>query len=126
MTTVLEVCWRNEAIGHLSCSGYYTFRYLNPLPEGFYGLPEFPINTETFCSNHLFVTFSTRLPQGKRRQSSLYRALCTSHGVTDIGDDLEILWRTGGRSLTDNLHFRLSDRLPSKIIYPAGIAVSSV
>lgn len=110
----LDVLWRRPGhrryrVGILSQGddGTYAFEYA-PLEElreahdaGFQGIAGLPmVRGESIRSQHLFATFSQRIPSPQRPDFS---RLMTEWGVDDPSDKFQILARSGGLLLTDHL-----------------------
>ena len=107
---VKTVCvyWKSPAarhvlVGHLRRTEEgFKYEYSPLLPDGFLGFPEFPVEKGAFERRQLFSTFSTRIPSPDRQG---YKLLLEDWGVENHDDQLEILAKSGGYSLTDMVEF---------------------
>jgi hypothetical protein len=85
-------------------NGLYEFKYLDEFQEakekGCYILDEFLDENKTYKSEKMFLTFSNRLPNRKRKDFKLF---LSERGFSEEVTDLEILKETRGVLATDTL-----------------------
>ncbi len=96
---------RNYVVGQLTKNGQYEFCYgyevQKAIEKGFELLISFEDINKTYKSDTLFPTFSSRLPDRKRR--GIERIL-SKYGL-DVFDDYKLLKRSGARLPIDTLEF---------------------
>jgi hypothetical protein len=107
----LYLIWRAEKtrkqfiVGILSKNSKYEFQYYNDLTdatkEGFTPLVAFPDVTKTYTSECLFQTFSSRLPDRKRKDID---KILKKYEMKDY-NQYELLKRSGAKLPIDNLEF---------------------
>lgn len=106
-----EVTWKDPIlrkrykIGELSYTGKeYIFEYYKNLEEakkaGFNKLGEFKNFEEKYSNSELFLTFSTRLPNRKRKD---FKKFLEENKISEEANDLEILLATRGVLATDTI-----------------------
>lgn len=82
----------------------YIFKYNCDLTDaekcGFKGLGEFDNLTKEYISDELFLTFSTRIPNKKRRD---FKKFLEENKISETASDLEILMSTRGVLATDTI-----------------------
>lgn len=104
---------RNYIIGELSKNGQYEFSYGYEIKEaiekGFEPLISFENINEIYKSDTLFPTFTSRLPDRKRR--GLQKVL-SKYGLKEY-DAYKLLKRSGARLPIDNIEF--IDPIPGKM-----------
>lgn len=96
---------RNYIVGQLSKNSKYEFSYGHEVKEaiekGFKLLIPFNNINVLYKSDTLFSTFSSRLPDKKRRD---IESILSKYGLKEY-DDYELLKRSGARLPIDNLEF---------------------
>lgn len=96
---------QNFVIGELSKNGLYEFKYIddieNALTKGFTLLPAFPDKTITYKSQEMFSSFSSRLPDKKRRD---IQQILSKYHLSEY-DEYALLKRSGAKLPIDNLNF---------------------
>ena len=96
---------RNYVVGQLSKNGQYEFCYgyevKDAIEKGFEPLISFEDINKTYKSDTLFPTFSSRLPDRKRR--GIERIL-SKYGLKTF-DEYKLLKRSGARLPIDTLEF---------------------
>lgn len=90
-----NVLWKNEIIGELTYDTYYTFKYTRKD----YCIGEFKDLDRTYVSKELFITFSLRLPNRRRKD---YQKFLAENNLQN-SSDLEVLLFTKGKLPTDFL-----------------------
>jgi len=92
-------------VGELSKNGQYEFKYgyevCEAIETGFELLVAFENINKTYYSDILFPTFSSRLPDGKRRGID---KILKKYDLVEF-DDYELLKRSGARLPIDDLRF---------------------
>ena len=100
-----KVSRRQYIVGQLSKNGQYEFCYSNDIEEalkvGFKLLVPFDDLNKTYYSDTLFSTFSSRLPDKKRKD---IRQILAKYGLHEY-DAYELLKASGARLPIDSLHF---------------------
>lgn len=106
------VTWKNPTfrdryiIGELTYDDYnmYRFKYCENIKEalekGFKGIGEFKDLDKTYESTELFLTFSSRIPNRKRKD---FKNFLQENEVPESANDLEILISTRGVLVTDTI-----------------------
>ena len=107
----LYLIWKDEKsrkqyiVAQLSKNGQYEFEYKHEVNEaqkhGFELLVTFPDTTTVYKNDILFPVFSSRLPDGKRKDIG---NILKKHGLTEY-DEYSLLKRSGARLPIDNLEF---------------------
>lgn len=96
---------KNYIVGELSKNGQYEFRYTGEVNEaisvGFELLISFKNLEKTYTSDTLFPTFSSRLPDKKRRDLD---KILKKYNLETF-DEYDLLKRSGARLPIDNLEF---------------------
>jgi hypothetical protein len=112
-----------HVVGHLwrEPDGRFAFAYegdlADPKKAGFQLLTEFPDPRGRYSSPYLFSTFAQRIPSSKRPD---HNEMMASWGVTNPDDQLEVLARSGGVQMTDNIElaeYRAGDDDLSKPLF---------
>lgn len=103
--------WKNPKTGNkfvvakLSKDDKYVFEYVDSvkeaLKEGFMLLIAFDDINKKYISNNLFPTFSSRVPDKKRKD---IKKILNKYGMNEY-DEYELLKLSGGRLPIDNLEF---------------------
>lgn len=106
------VTWKNPTfrkryiIGELTyddCVGY-KFKYCKNIKEalkaGFKGIGEFKDLNKTYESTELFLTFSSRIPDKKRKD---FKKFLQENKISETVNDLEILFLTKAALVTDTI-----------------------
>ena len=107
----VEVTWKNPIsrerykIGELIYNNNeYVFKYSESLEkansEGFNGLGEFKDLKKIYTSPELFLTFSTRIPNRKRKD---FKKFLEENKISEKEDDLKVLLATRGVLDTDTI-----------------------
>lgn len=126
----LYLIWKSEKtrrqyiIGQLSKNTHYEFEYGNDVAEaqkdGFTPLISFPNLEGIYCSNKMFPSFESRLPDPKRKDMD---KILERYGM-DSFDSYLMLKKSGGRLPIDRLYFvdpiHETDEAFSKTFYMAG------
>lgn len=96
---------RNYIVGQLSKNGHYEFAYGHEVEKaikvGFELMISFDDINEVYKSDTLFPTFSSRLPDKKRRG---IEKILLKYGLQEY-DEYKLLKRSGARLPIDNLEF---------------------
>lgn len=115
---------RNYTVGELSKNGQYEFSYGHEIREaiekGFEPLISFQDINKVYKSDTLFPTFTSRLPDRKRRG---LEKILLKYGLEEY-DTYKLLKRSGARLPIDNLEFIdpiLEDGDVKRIFYIAGV-----
>lgn len=100
-----KVSRRQYIVGQLSKNGQYEFCYSNEIKDaleaGFKPLVPFDDLNKTYYSDTLFSTFSSRLPDKKRKD---IRKILEKYGLQEY-DAYALLKASGARLPIDSLHF---------------------
>jgi hypothetical protein len=96
---------RNFIVGSLSKNGCFEFKYSDEIYDaircGFELLASFDDIDKTYCSDVLFPSFSSRLPDKKRRDIS---AILSKYGIQNY-DEFELLKKSGAKLPIDSMEF---------------------
>jgi len=95
---------RQYIVGQLTKNRQYEFQYVQEvdkaIEEGFTPLMAFPNLDEVYYSDHLFLSFSCRLPDEKRKDID---RILKKYGLYEY-DAYELLKASGARLPIDNMH----------------------
>ncbi len=96
---------RQYTIAKLSKNGKYEFEYdfeiNDAIKKGFEPLIAFPDITKKYTNNKLFTSFSSRIPDRRRKNID---EILNKYGLNEY-NEYEILKRSGGRLPIDNFEF---------------------